>query len=911
MQVAVSNLTRVEPDLASKGPRLQGSVCDQLIASLPCNQSLVLNESFDMNARCPGHCPYHAMDQRHGMSFCTASCVAASQCARYNPDAPVADQEAGTCRGALVDGCYRPKLDGTDSCLQCAAWYEQTPSGQCQVQYLWVAYLVAAISGCALLLILGYLVHLHCRPITNLQGLNEGLGARSQQKYRDPTDRQLWPWMTNLCRTEVGGPGLMLHFNFLAAVVVWALAVGLGWVVLAYLVDTELLELGRRPYGTAYRNCVLVAFGHSTQQRLMWAKLLYLAMVYLATFLGSLAHGLRQRRLFRQSNVQDTMKAFSALVKGLPSIPASEVHVESDLAHVVSSLTGQVVIGVSVCWNFGHVKAEVDQLLQHDTSASTSDVPDVHSGWLHRTVMQVEKALLRRLEGSQEEPQEGAALELLRGVRSSSEAYVVFETRAGRDRALSTLSQGFSFRGHHVSMAAARHEPRSIHWQNYDGSCQSVKWWKLLKGCCCILAGLVTWACVFYLPYAWSILTFNYEGGRQPGILYSLCFSIIVVIGNVSMYQICATVADHVGFKYKETREACYMILYFISVSLNVLLDLAMTYYMSFAIMVHLGFRTHEGVPLTKLPYFVQRFEAYAIQRAMGQNLYEYAFPSTFLLPFLGEPAVAVGGLLRLGMLLVRSHPEMGCRATMSLLAAQDFEFGRYADTLLNVALAVGMFFFPGGYTHWIFFMLAISQAYIYALDHWRVLRVVPASTFASMQIDWWCQVLLAPCCGLLAACLIFKGNCHLGFCLSHQHLLLACLAAWLLHIVLHLLLLIFVVPLGDSEAKSLAPHLRQYQQVAAMEPCSWFSANPIHCLRSKHVHRHGVPCSFFTPGQESTMEVNESIGCYFSSKNIKVEDASDFEIRLPHVPGRWDFAFPSALTSLTFFQSVKADHGT
>ena len=35
-----------------------------------------------------------------------------------------------------------------------------------------------------------------------------------------------------------------------------------------------------------------------------------------------------------------------------------------------------------------------------------------------------------------------------------------------------------------------------------------------------------------------------------------------------------------------------------------------MTYYMSFAIMVHLGFRTHEGVPLTKLPYFVQRFEA-------------------------------------------------------------------------------------------------------------------------------------------------------------------------------------------------------------------------------------------------------------------------------------------------------------
>ena len=33
----------------------------------------------------------------------------------------------------------------------------------------------------------------------------------------------------------------------------------------------------------------------------------------------------------------------------------------------------------------------------------------------------------------------------------------------------------------------------------------------------------------------------------------------IVVVGNASMYEICARVSDSVGFKYKETREACYM----------------------------------------------------------------------------------------------------------------------------------------------------------------------------------------------------------------------------------------------------------------------------------------------------------------------------------------------------------------
>ena len=86
-----------------------------------------------------------------------------------------------------------------------------------------------------------------------------------------------------------------------------------------------------------------------------------------------------------------------------------------------------------------------------------------------------------------------------------------------------------------------------------------------------------------------------HQGGRQPGLIYNLCFSVashlpplfvcsnssskqlpcfvrpspaiglsgtiseIVVVGNASMYEICARVADNVGFKYKETREACYM----------------------------------------------------------------------------------------------------------------------------------------------------------------------------------------------------------------------------------------------------------------------------------------------------------------------------------------------------------------
>ena len=45
---------------------------------------------------------------------------------------------------------------------------------------------------------------------------------------------------------------------------------------------------------------------------------------------------------------------------------------------------------------------------------------------------------------------------------------------------------------------------------------------------------------------------------------------------------------------------------------------------MSFTIMVHLGFRTHDGIPLIKLPYFVQRFEA-RIQMNTLKRLREFS----------------------------------------------------------------------------------------------------------------------------------------------------------------------------------------------------------------------------------------------------------------------------------------------
>ena len=73
-----------------------------LVSRLPCLSVLELNQTFDMNARCPSECPYHALAPDLG--FCSAACVRPSSCAAFNPDAPVEDASRGICRGAQVDG---------------------------------------------------------------------------------------------------------------------------------------------------------------------------------------------------------------------------------------------------------------------------------------------------------------------------------------------------------------------------------------------------------------------------------------------------------------------------------------------------------------------------------------------------------------------------------------------------------------------------------------------------------------------------------------------------------------------------------------------------------------------------------------------------------------------------------------
>ncbi|CAE8594636.1 unnamed protein product, partial [Polarella glacialis] len=374
----VENITE-HRRIAADGHQIgKGSHGEILIWKLTCGQSMKLNASFDMDAVCPKACPYHA-ENTLVKEFCSSVCVTADKCAHHNPDAPVADDETGACRAARVDGCKVPSKDGTDTCLQCDDFFVMKSDGQCGFKFIYCIIAGVGVLVVLLVVIIYYVWDLNSRSNTNPDGLRRALAFRSSQKYRMQntsgiSGRRLWPLDTNLCKTSIGGPGLLLHFNFQALVIGWGVVVGLGWIVLAFVVDNDLLVLGSRTYGSPYRNCILVSWGHVTQQRLMWTKIVYVSLVYAFTFIGCLAHGLRQQRIFTTLDATtDTMKDFAAVFTGLPPIKGDE-KIEDEIRNCVATATGETVVGVSVCWDYGERKEEIMNELEQAMRSKISAV---------------------------------------------------------------------------------------------------------------------------------------------------------------------------------------------------------------------------------------------------------------------------------------------------------------------------------------------------------------------------------------------------------------------------------------------------------------------------------------------------------------------------------------------------------
>merc|ERR1719409_1117830 len=212
--------------------------------------------------------------------------------------------------------------------------------------------------------------------------------------------------------------------------------------------------------------------------------------------------------------------------------------------------------------------------------------------------------------------------------------------------------------------------------------------WRFFKGVMTVyVPALLIWFFGFYVPYACAVYYFNYDNGAELPGYYSIIFTIVVCGGNATMYVVCDICCDIIGFRYKDTKQKVYMLMYLVACMVNVFLDMVVTYYTALKIMIGLDFRTYDGTRLAHIEAFTDQFETYAMQRSLGGNTYAYAFPSTFLIPFLIEPFITVMIPYQIGKLVIRTHSEIKGLTAEAYLAAFEFDLGRYADILLNVFL--------------------------------------------------------------------------------------------------------------------------------------------------------------------------------------------------------------------------------
>ncbi|CAJ1420054.1 unnamed protein product [Effrenium voratum] len=881
-----------------------------------CNDKKLVNSESDKFLACPKECPVYADDRGDGVD-CNFECVEATPkaCTAVNKFEPIPDKEMGICRACIIYGCAECKTDGTDTCARCDSGYSVNAKGTCDNDNRYYWYALFVVLGGVTLFIVAWIVDICTRPIVNADGLKGALDYRSRSKVRMPKSsnddegRELYPLDTNLLKESVAGVGVTLHFNFQLFLIVWSLGIAVGWLLLSLSVDDALLILGTRRAKTARQNCILVAWGFETQQRLMWTKIDFVVVVYLLTVLGCVLFGIRQLRLFQKVDMQNsTHKDYAARIRNLPLLDGT-TPVEDELKERIQEATGQKVVGVSVCWDFQEHEEELLDLLQSQLVEKELELlpmpqreeePEEPQGFFARmeraalaadaqkvvatgemTEEEKQKALEEAAQAQPgeeiiEECKEVDVIGILKSIKTCPDAYAIFETETARDAAVeaTVASGGVEFHGNTLKMNASRVEPQTVKWQNCANTDLVVKAKRVALGMCIMLAGLGVWVVAFYLPYAWFSLTFNYSYGQEPGFVAGMTFSMVVVAGNALMYLVCSEVADRTRFIYIDDREVCYMLLYCFACVFNVALDLITTYMVAYRINVGLHMKTYDGTLLQNLQSFSDRFESYAMQRTLANNLYAYAFPATFLIPFLIEPVATIYAPYKLMMMIVRTQPNMKGFMAENLLGSLVFDLSRYADLLLDAMIAVLIFFFPGGFNIQMFLGMALSHVYIYFFDHYRVLRSIQSCSYTDRMVDWWSQWLMCIPCGCMMACFVFKANCQPGyFCLEGDEMVAACAAAFFAHIALHTLLLRYVVPKFGLVGESDGADTNTYVACSKRLPCSWFTSNPVFCLRSQYVYKHSPPCTYYLPGKEHLIEQNVEIGLYFKDCPAKEED--------------------------------------
>jgi len=454
--------------------------------------------------------------------------------------------------------------------------------------------------------------------------------------------------------------------------------------------------------------------------------------------------------------------------------------------------------------------------------------------------------------------------QMLRQMENTAIAYVVFHTKLSRDRAVEAARRGsIAILGRQCQLKAVQHEPAEVLWENHHAS-PSQRRTELLIGGLLVVGACLAWAVFLYLPFAHYVNSFSYANGDAPGLFAEVLFVALVVCARMGLIACSQTAARRSSFLYTSRVESTHVLFLSAALVLCVALVIVLEVRLSYQTLVGEGARSAAGQLIGTMTNFEEIMEVFMMQQSLGQLLWGYCFPSTFLIPFVAELVLSHWLRQHLGRLLVGANPKLRGLNAIRAMGLSVMEQGRYADLLFNILLVTCIPFLAPAYMHRIFLALIVSHSYIYCYDQVKVLRYVVRFDFSSPEVHDLAMRLLAVPTGLLLGAAVFKFNQVTGGIqlssgiLKGSRLLAVVVLAVVAHILMHRWALETLISRirghGDAAIAAAAmgaghtKHGATYKDTAKLFTATYFSVNPVHCLRSRYLLDEKPHQSFYSP---------------------------------------------------------------
>ena len=136
---------------------------------------------------------------------------------------------------------------------------------------------------------------------------------------------------------------------------------------------------------------------------------------------------------------------------------------------------------------------------------------------------------------------------------------------------------------------------------------------------------------------------------------------------------------------------------------------------------------------------------------------------------------------------------------------------------------------------------------------------------------------MFAPCLSLILMALVLKANGepYSGYNLTGWPFLELQWTAFILHSIVHILLLYYFIPCFELADEPDDDDNRSFSDIAKFQPCTWFTTNPVHCLRSRYLLNHQPPCTYWFLGKNYLLQADDKRNTHFTCEREHLPEGS------------------------------------